>query len=243
MMKTLSAQDLLDIWEGGQRQHTVDRALTILAHAYPEESHDQLATLTLGTRDTRLMRLREQLFGSMAPCLHNCPTCRQSVEFEVHTKSLGASETSQMEQKLTYEKYCITFRLFNSWDLAALANKSETTPATSLLIDRCIVEARHNEQHVAPQALPTHVLAQLQQTMVSCDPQSEVLIDLLCPECQTSWQAVFDIATYLWTEIEDKAHRLLEEVHVLARAYGWKEAEVLALSDRRRQWYLQAVGT
>lgn len=242
-MKTLSPHDLLTIWEGGQRQHAVDRALTILAHAYPEESHDYLAKLPLGTRDSRLMRIREQLFGSVAPCLHNCPTCRQPVEFEVHAGNLEARETSQNGQQLTCDEYCVTFRFFNSWDLAALANKPETTTAKSLLIERCIVEATRNDQHVDPQELPTHVLDQVQQSMVTSDPQAEVLIDLLCPDCRTSWQAVFDIATYLWTEIEDKAYRLLEDVHVLARAYGWKEAEVLALSDGRRQWYLKAVAT
>ena len=35
------------------------------------------------------------------------------------------------------------------------------------------------------------------------------------------------------------ARRTLRDVHVLARAYGWREADVLALSPTRRQIYVE----
>jgi hypothetical protein len=35
---------------------------------------------------------------------------------------------------------------------------------------------------------------------------------------------------------------LLTEVHRLAQAYGWREAEILALSEARRHAYLELVG-
>ncbi len=31
-------------------------------------------------------------------------------------------------------------------------------------------------------------------------------------------------------------------VHALARAYGWREADVLAMSEARRHFYLELVG-
>jgi len=52
----------------------------------------------------------------------------------------------------------------------------------------------------------------------------------------------FDILTYLWSEIEDWAQRLLLEVHTLALAYGWSERDILAMSPRRRRLYLEMVG-
>ena len=69
-----------------------------------------------------------------------------------------------------------------------------------------------------------------------------MLLDFDCPACRHRWQAVFDILTFFWTEIRREARRLLEHVHVLARAYGWREGEILALSERRRQAYLEMVG-
>jgi hypothetical protein len=70
-----------------------------------------------------------------------------------------------------------------------------------------------------------------------------VLLGLHCPLCSHSWQALFDIASFFWTEISAHARRLLREVDALARAYGWSEAEILGLSASRRQAYLELIGS
>ena len=61
--RSLSPQKILDVWEAGRQQHELDRALTLLAAAYPELSRDELADLTIGERDARLLRLRIFMFG------------------------------------------------------------------------------------------------------------------------------------------------------------------------------------
>ena len=76
----------------------------------------------------------------------------------------------------------------------------------------------------------------------AADPLADVQLAVTCGECGRHWDTTFDIASFLWTEICAAVERLLGDVHVLARAYGWSEAEVLAVGPRRRQYYLQAVG-
>ena len=51
----------------------------------------------------------------------------------------------------------------------------------------------------------------------------------------------FDVPAYLWEELDVRARRLLDEVHALARSYGWAEREILALSEVRRNAYLDRV--
>jgi hypothetical protein len=46
----------------------------------------------------------------------------------------------------------------------------------------------------------------------------------------------------LWMRLQLAAERLLLDVDALARAYGWSEAQVLALPPLRRAAYLQMVG-
>ena len=46
----------------------------------------------------------------------------------------------------------------------------------------------------------------------------------------------------VWSDLTDWVGRTLTEVHQLARAYGWSEAEILAMSGWRRRWYLEAAG-
>ena len=41
-----------------------------------------------------------------------------------------------------------------------------------------------------------------------------------------------------WAEIDAWARRILREVNILARAYGWRESDILALGAVRRQIYL-----
>jgi hypothetical protein len=53
--------------------------------------------------------------------------------------------------------------------------------------------------------------------------------------------AVCDIAAYLWQELHNWAVRVLDEVNILARAYAWREDDILALSPWRRRYYIQRV--
>ena len=78
--------------------------------------------------------------------------------------------------------------------------------------------------------------------MEEMDPQGDILLDISCISCGHSWKIVFDIVTFFWTEIDAWAHRILREVHDLAKAYGWREADILAMSPWRRQIYLEMVG-
>jgi hypothetical protein len=48
--------------------------------------------------------------------------------------------------------------------------------------------------------------------------------------------------TFFWKEIAAHAKRLLREVHILAAAYKWREADILAMNPNRRQYYLEMVG-
>src|SRR5438105_12922176 len=49
-MHTLSAQQLIHLWEVGLNQHPLDRALTILTTVFPGTTRNTLASLTVGQR-------------------------------------------------------------------------------------------------------------------------------------------------------------------------------------------------
>jgi hypothetical protein len=89
--------------------------------------------------------------------------------------------------------------------------------------------------------LPGEIVAQLTEQIGRADPDADISLDLSCPACDHRWQIAFDIVTFFWAEINSLAKRLLREVHTLARAYGWREADILAMSAARRQAYLEMV--
>jgi hypothetical protein len=78
--------------------------------------------------------------------------------------------------------------------------------------------------------------------MEELDPAASINLSLGCEDCGHHWLADFNIGSLLWDEIDGCARALLVEVHNLARAYGWTEQEILALSPQRRAAYLDMVG-
>jgi hypothetical protein len=45
----------------------------------------------------------------------------------------------------------------------------------------------------------------------------------------------------VWRELDEWAERTLHEIHVIASNYGWSESEILELSARRRQTYVEMI--
>jgi hypothetical protein len=154
-------------------------------------------------------------------------------------RATAEPDAGQEARELVTDDLTLQFRLPNSRDLAAILDCQDPAAARSLLMQRCVLRAERDGALVAGSELPAEVTTRLARRMAECDPQAEVLLDLRCPACDHAWQALFDIVTFFWAELAAQAKRLLREVHTLARAYGWHEADVLGMSARRRQFYLE----
>ena len=243
-MRALSASELLGVWERGLAQQPIQRALTLLSAAFPQTPPDVLAKLSIGQRDACLLTLREWLFGSNLVSLARCPNCGARLELtfnvadiRVASKAEGVNETLS----LSIAEYDVCFRLPNSLDLAAITSHDEATTTRQLLLERCLIAAHQKGEPRLAHQLPAEIVDAIAQQMSQADPQADVQLDLTCPACNHQWQATFDIVSFFWSEIHTWAYRILGEVHTLARAYGWSEAEILALTPWRRQFYLEMV--
>lgn len=239
---SLSPWTLLDIWERGLAQPVAWRALLLLAAAAPDTPLDELAALSVGQRDSHLLSLREHLFGRQLSAVAGCPACGERLELSFTTDDLRVPDQDNTggAQELVMDGYRLQVRPPNSHDLLALAATSDPDMAESLLLSRC-VSAEQGGAARAPERLPEKVRQAAVASLAAADPQAEILIAVSCPACQHTWKAPFDIASYLWRELESWAVRVLREVHDLARAYGWREADILALTPLRRQLYLEMV--
>jgi len=236
-MASISAQELLTVWERGRGLHPVDRALVLLAAAEPGTPGEALASLAVGERDARLLAVREQLFGPELDCLVDCVHCGERLEFSLSTADLRAQPdavTPATELELAYNGQRLRFRRLDSYDLATIAGCADPAEARRLLARRCLLEPGGVD-------LTAELIDLIAERLARCDPHAEILLTLVCPACGQDQQRLFDIATFVWAELVAQAQRLLREVDVLARRYGWREADILALSPARRQAYLELV--
>lgn len=247
-MRPPSAQELLDAWERGLAEPPVQRALTLLAAACPGTPLEELAGESVGRRDGRLLTLREWTFGPRLVSIAACPACGERLEtaFEVGDIRLepsGLPEQPPEPLALAAEGYELTFRLPDSLDMAALAAGESLDGARLRLLGRCLLAARDPRgDEASPDRLPAAVLHAVVDRMAAADPQADVELALSCPSCGHAWAAAFDIASFFWTEVDAWARVLLHEIHALASAYHWREADILALSPRRRRSYLDLIG-
>jgi len=244
-MRSLTDETVLRVWEVGARQHPIDLALTILGAALPEMRRDRLATLSVGHRDAVVLSVRRATFGPTLRGYVECPACGERLEFEMETDGLRAGaypdpgdEREPPVEAFTVDGYAVRFRLPDSGDLAAIAAAVDAVTARQTLARRCVVEVAREGTAVAFDDLPDGAIAELARRIVERDPQAEVLLDLLCPACDGRWQAPFDVVAFFWAELAVEAKRLLREVHALARGYGWREVDVLAMTAWRRRHYL-----
>lgn len=247
-MQGLSAAKLLGAWEAGMDQSPAQRALTLLGIACRDIPPDVLGQLSIGERDARLLALRQQTFGSTLHSLVSCPRCNEPLEFSLDVSDIRAQAASPPGQEgsamaLSDGEYDVSFRLPNGLDVAAIDDVKHLAAARQLLFQRCVVTASRKGEECPKDLLPSLVLDRAAVLMAQTDPQADVQLALSCPQCGHEWQAVFDIVAFFWAEISAWASRILHEVHTLASAYGWREADILTMSLRRRQCYLDMVGT
>lgn len=261
-MRALSTPELLEVWERGLGLSPLERALLLLAAA-TGATPASLAHLSLGQRDAWLLRLRESAFGSELIGLAQCPACGERLEMTFNLADLrvdcepfkkesdaqgivspgspspqtGVTETFTLAVK----GYDIACRLPNSLDLLSLAHCLNEERARHTLLARCLLRATRDGEEISGEELPEDVWRAVEERMAETDAQADVRLALSCTRCAGKWEEIFDINSFFWTEINAWAMRLLGEVHTLARAYGWRERDILEMGARRREFYLNAV--
>lgn len=236
-MGALGAADLLALWETGVPRHGLDRALLLASHARPDLPPADLADLPLGVVNRALLRLRAHLFGRRLEVWLDCPHCGERLELGLDTDTLlGAAGGPDMPAELELAGY--RFRAPGTRDLAAIAHASDAGAAALALLERCCVA--RPPTGAAP--LET-LLDQAGAGLEALDPAADFSLDVACGACGRGWNAPLDLGALIWEELAARARGLLLQVHQLARAYGWSEAEILALGDQRRAIYLDLVAT
>lgn len=238
-MRALTASEIIQLWETACRFHPIDQALSVLRVVMPDHSRDELAALTLGQRDSLLLALRRITFGDTLPGKSHCPHCGETVEFELSCSALQQDFVVPKQKTVSQDDYTFQIRPLNSFDLAAAADETTLQRARDLLLQRCSSDIHYQGKSIDFDKLPKEIEKAISKTALEADPQAEKLLDLNCPSCRHHWHSMLEIGHILWQEISARAQRLLTEVHLLAKAYGWHEEEIINLNPIRRAAYVQ----
>ena len=251
-LRPVSGTDEAFLLESALASLPSERATSLLARCLDEPDAAELAgRLTAGDREALLLHLRRISLGDSMECLVSCPACGDRMELTLRASELLVPPYGRVEAEheldcpLDGVSYRIRFRLPNADDLDAAAALARRSPerAEDELFGRCVLSAEADGEEVPARALPAPVRAAVTEAMAERDPQAELELELGCPACSTRFSVVFDAAAFLLQELDRRAEGLLEEVHALALRYHWSEADILAMSARRRGQYLELLAS
>lgn len=225
MLTMPESEAVIRLWERGEREHPIDRALSILS-TFTSETHDTLVATPIHRRDVMLVASRVAAFGSRIDGVAGCVACgcKIDVSFELPDFSSIALED---ESLIDVDGRAVRVRVPNSGDLAEAARVGEPPSAQRLLLARCQPDGFSDE---------TTARAVDRELERLCDASS-VELKVACPGCEATFIVPVDIGGFFWAEIAAYAAGLIEDVHLLAAHYGWAEAAILAMPERRRRRY------
>lgn len=125
----------------------------------------------------------------------------------------------------------IQLRAPNGFDLEALGEITDTAQARTMLAKRLILDANYSGM------LNDDCISAIEQAIEAMVPEIVTELHTTCPECGNENITSFDPYQWLHADIDE----LLDEVHIIAQHYHWKEKDILKLPTPRRHQYLKRI--
>jgi hypothetical protein len=243
-MKTPDEAQLLNAWEQGFDQTLQVKAFKLFELARPDLTESQALGMSVGSRDSTLIDFRRRIFGRSADVVATCTSCNEQFEATLDLaemqfgNKLDASDPFHVE----LEGYSLLLRTPRVVDLISLSKDDDKSAIRENILSNCIITAMTPANELAnPRTLPNSVKQLIDQRLASHDSAADITLEFSCPHCEKHSSQIFDIVTLLVKEVQNWARGMLQDIHALARAYGWSEDSILSMSAARRQTYIDLV--
>ncbi len=229
---------LLDLADAGRSLGPAGREIALI-DAFCPDLDGAAADLDVGTAQARLLDLCEAEVGPELVAGLRCRSCDDGLEvrFAVDAVRQPASPGADALLTVRHGDAVARVRMPRGTDLLAIEALTDADAARRVLLDRCIVELDGVDR------VQADLLDAIAAAMAAAMPQADVELAGACERCGEPWTAGLDAGLFLWSDVERRAERLAEEVHLLAVTYHWSEAEILALTPVRRRRYLDRVAS
>lgn len=201
-------------------------------------------SLTVGDRNILALHIHRFTFGDRLDSVVSCPNCSKVMSLDFTISQLLEPMVSEpaLDCDMDFEGISLKVRPVTAGDLELLLHGDKKTTARALhteeeLIRSCIVSSNPPLPDTLREDFVTAVALKLEEL----DPQSNLLLNLVCPECHHSFQISFDAEDFFLQELAARGGLLESEVHWLAFNYHWEEKAILSLSMRMRKRYVGLV--
>ncbi len=220
---------------------------------------DHARGLSVSDRQYLLLKLRGVTFGEKVQAIVQCPMvrCNAKVDIDFHLSQLPVPKSNTpleykfqlsdeaYQQLSEHTKRDVRFRLPLGSDQEAIAVmvSSNEAKALSQLLSYCLITIGDIEQPTLEQtqSLPSLVRREIEQQLEEVTPETEMVMDVVCPECGCEFSAPFNIQDFFFGELKINDTVLRKEVHYLAYHYHWSETEIMTMPRQKRRQYIDTL--
>ncbi len=238
----MSAADpgwLLRAWEAGASSSPAARGAVLCEAAGMVPTLDEALDMSLDELSAALARVYRREFGAVAQGLLTCDGCGEVLDVEVPLGQLPEVSTSQHETLLTTPSgRLVRLRVPTTRDVLDVRDHDDLLAA---LVERCVRDAGPAATTAPAAPLDSADLRAVDSELQALAGAAAVTVGATCPSCGTALSAPVDVTDFVWERVQQHAPALLADIADLARAFGWPEDEILALSPTRRGAYLALV--
>jgi hypothetical protein len=215
------------------------------------EKIDIVKKMTIGDRVLIILYLRKITFGDTFQIEFQCNFCKNFMSIDLSIQAIINNTLSTIQNK-HYENVCsvypkydyykfkfsdldVKIRLLNGQDQENISLQSDDIDENKLL-ESCIINL---DSIGCEKLLDENFQAKINSVLTELDPLSDILLTLVCPNCNTSIKTLFIVEDFFFKEIKSRMNNLKIELHWLAFNYNWTEYDILSLPLPKRKRYVQ----
>jgi hypothetical protein len=232
---------LVDAWAAAGPQPAWRRVPALLA-ALDGLPAGEAAQLSIGAVAAAVLRLVRPWSPGGLEATVACRACGEQLAVTVPLDDLlsVASDPAAGEATADLEVAGrrLTVRAPRPDDVAAAATAPDAEAARRVLLSRCVTPVDPADDRPIDDETVAPAVAEAWEAL---DPLAVVSFAVTCPACGLDDAPLADLVGWGWSLVDARVQLLLADVHRLASAYGWSEADVLALGPWRRRIYLELV--
>lgn len=227
---------LLTAWEQAGSVPEAARGAVLVCHGGLAGDLESVLDLPVGEVGVLAGQLYAQEFGEVVEALLPCAGCAELLDVRLPLALLGSAVPERDCPVFTPRGERLTVRALTTRDLLAVGGAAD--PAAALLA-RCVCDS--SGRPVDASELTADVAVRVDAVAERLAGAAAAVVRTTCPGCGADPVVPVDVGALLWDRVASAAAALVAEVATLAAAFGWREADVLALSAVRRDMYLRLV--
>ena len=191
---------------------------------------DHWWALPLGERIALLLTILEAGDASDLELVLDCAACAERIEVALPLRALVEHQrAARPEVEARRDGRTIRLRRPTGEDLQRWSTELRSGD-TAAFVQALIVDGERE--------LDAEWLTVIEAALADSDPLVDFKVVTRCPACDAPHEADVDLQPLICRRLKGAQSTLLDEIHRLALAYHWSEAELVAMPAGRRGQYL-----